>query len=83
MDKVLICLYVPLLEQTYDIYIPINKKVSFIKKLIISTLMELTDNLFIANKDIKLSNKNTSRVYEDNEFIIDTDIRNGTKLVLL
>lgn len=83
MDKVLICLYVPILEQSYDIYIPINKKIIYIKKLMISTIMELTNNSYKANNDIKLSNRNTTRVYEDEEYVINTDIRNGTKLILL
>ena len=32
-NKILICLYIPLIEKKYDLYIPINKKVGTIKKL--------------------------------------------------
>ena len=83
MDKVLVSVYVPYIEQSYDLYIPINKKIIYIKKLIISSIIELTDNNFKANNDICLSNKNSNKIYYDDEFVIDTDIRNGTKLILM
>lgn len=83
MDKVLVSVYVPYIEQSYDLYIPINKKIIYIKKLIVSSIIELTDNNFKANNDICLSNKNSNKIYSDDEFVIDTDIRNGTKLILM
>lgn len=83
MDKVLVSVYVPYIEQSYDLYIPINKKIIYIKKLIVSSIIELTDNNFKANNDICLSNKNSNKIYYDDEFVIDTDIRNGTKLILM
>ena len=33
-NKILIELYIPLIEKNYDLYIPINKKVGTVKKLI-------------------------------------------------
>ena len=43
-NKILICLYIPLIEKKYDLYIPINKKVGTIKKLIEEGLLEITEN---------------------------------------
>ena len=83
MDKVLVSIYVPYIEQSFDVYIPINKKIIYIKKLIVSSLIELTDNNYKANNNICLSNRNSSKIYDDEEFVIDTDIRNGTKLILM
>ena len=33
-NKILICLYIPLIEKSYDLFIPINKKIGTIKRLI-------------------------------------------------
>lgn len=83
MNKVLISIYVPLIEQEYDLFIPVNRKVGVIKKLIIKAIVELSDNNYRTNELVKISNRLTNVVYDDNKFIIDTDIRNGTKLILL
>ena len=42
MNKFLVLVYVPLLEEEYNIYIPINKKVGTIKKIIIDSVAELS-----------------------------------------
>ena len=83
MDKVLVSIYVPYIEQSFDLYIPINKKIIYIKKLIVSSIIELTNNNNIKNDNICLSNKSSNKIYDDQEFVIDTDIRNGTKLILM
>ena len=46
-NKILICLYIPLIEKKYDLYIPINKKVGTIKKLIEEGLLEEYINILI------------------------------------
>ena len=83
MDNILVNVYVPYIEQSFDIYIPVNKKIVYIKKLIISAIIELTDGNYKVSGNINLSNKNTSKIYEEQEYIIDTDIVNGSKLILL
>lgn len=83
MNKILVCVYVPLIEQEFDIFIPINRKIGLIKKIIANSIIELTNNSYRINGFIKLSNKKTNHVYNDDEFVVNTDIRNGTKLVLL
>lgn len=83
MNKVLIQLYVPLIEQEYNLFVPINKKIGIVKRLIENSIIELTDGNFKTNGTTKLYNKMTSIVYNDEHFIKDTDIRNGTKLILL
>ena len=83
MNKILICVYVPIIEKEFDVYIPVNKKVGYVKKLLIKSISELSDNIFKMNNNVIVSNKLTSNVYNDNDYIIDTDIRNGSKLVIL
>ena len=42
-NKILIELEIPLIEKSYDLYIPINKRIGTVKKLIEEALIELTD----------------------------------------
>lgn len=83
MDKVLVCVYVPLIEKEFDVYIPVNKKISFIKKLLVKSISELSNGNYKVNGNVKISNKITNNVYNEEEYIINTDIRNGSKIVIL
>ena len=43
MDKVLVKLYVPVLEEVYDIWIPTRKKIYNVVKLIVRIIDELNE----------------------------------------
>ena len=82
-NKVLIKLYVPEIDYTFDLFIPVNEVVWKIKKLLVKSVNDLTGvNLNMAD-EFALINKNTSSMYDNNEIIINTDIRNATELILL
>lgn len=82
-NKVLIKLYVPELDSSFDLYIPINEIVWKITKMLVKSVSDLTSNNIDGQKEFILLNKTTTRMYNSNEIIINTDIRNGTELVLI
>lgn len=82
-NKVLVKLYVPELDTNFDLYIPINEIVWKITKMLVKSVSDLTSNNINGNKEFILLNKTTTRIYNSNEIIINTDIRNGTELVLI
>ena len=83
MNKVLICVFVPTIEQSYELFVPINRKIGLIKKMVAKSIIDMTNNEYQINSELKLINKSTNYVYKDDEYIINTDIRNGAKLILL
>ena len=83
MNRVLVRLYVPLLEKQYDIWIPINKSIYYIIKAFIKGINAINKIEYIYNGSFpRLYNRSTSDVYDINKRVIDTDIRNGTELIL-
>lgn len=80
-NKVLIKLIVPDIDETYDIFLPINKKVGEIVILITKSINE-HELLALPNNKV-LYNRSTGKNYEPNDLISNTDIRNGTSLILL
>ena len=82
-NKILIKLYIPSLTQHYDIYIPANEMVWKVKKLIIKSIADLKDVSIEDNQNYILMDMETGKIYKSNEVIIDTDIRNYSKLVLI
>lgn len=83
MNRVLIRVYAPLLEKKYDVWVPINKS-------IYEVIINLVKGINSINKiecDMKeipnLYDKESSEIYDINFKIIDTNIRNGSEVILL
>ena len=82
-NKILVELEIPLIEVKYDMFIPINKKVGTIKSLIEKSLIELTDMAYIPRPDTNLYSKETGDVYDVNKTVRDTDLKNGSRVILI
>lgn len=81
-NKVLIKLDVFELDDTFDVFIPVNEVVWKIKAMLAKSVSDLEYLEFNPNDDYIIINKKTGQIYNNNEVIIDTDIRNGTELLL-
>ncbi len=82
-NKILVELYIPLIEKNYDLYIPINKKVGTVKKLIEEGLLDLTDHDYIIKEDSNFYSKETGEIYDVNKTIRETDLKNGSRIILI
>ena len=79
--KVLIKLFVPEIEETYEMYIPINKTIGEISELL-SKLVNDLSKVYPVKKNACLCNRYTGIIYEKQYLIRNTDIRNGTDLII-
>ncbi len=82
-SKVLVKLIIPEIDMTYDVYLPVNKKIGNIIYLLIKAIHELSNNVYPINETAMLYNVDTSEKYNSNILLANTNIRNGTKLVLI
>lgn len=82
-NKILISLEIPLIETKYDLFVPINKKVGTIKTLIENSLQELTENAYTPKEDTNFYSKETGEIYDVNKTIRDTDLKNGSRIILV
>ena len=82
-NKVLVSVNVPSLEEKYDIYIPVNRKIHSVLKMIMMSLYELSRGSFDMQKKYVLYNALTGTMYDMNMLVRDTDIRNGSMIILL
>lgn len=80
--KVLIKLFVPEIEQSYELYIPVNKTVLQVSKLLNLILQDITSNVYPIKEDIHLANHRTGKLYKKENYIRDTDIRNGSQIII-
>ncbi len=81
--KVLIKLYVPEIEENFELYIPINKTIFQVSKLINSIISEITSSVYPIKEHNTLYDRQTGKVYDYNLLVRTTDIRNGSELILL
>jgi len=82
-NKVLIELIVPSIDEKYDIFIPVNLKVGEIINLINKSLKELNYGLYQSDIKRSLYDCSSGNNFSLNELIINTNIRNGSKLLLI
>lgn len=81
-NKILITIYVPFIEKKYELYIPLNKKVGYLKQMIVTSIRNQNDNN-IDSDDLKLYDKETGDFLQSNVYVKDTKIRNGSILFLI
>lgn len=82
-SKILIELEIPLIEKRYDLFIPINKKVGTVKNLIENALVELTDSAYVPKDDSNFYSKETGEIFDVNKTVRDTNLRNGSRIILI
>jgi len=81
-NKILIKLIVPVLMSEYEIFIPVNERITKIKELIINSLKDLSDGEFDTTKKYNLVDPDTGEVYDNKSIIRDLNIINSKKLIL-
>lgn len=82
MNKLLISVEVPSIEKNYDLFIPINKKMGTIKKYLIKSIKELSEDILI-EKDYLFFDIDTGVKYGNDVYVKDSGIKNGTRIMMV
>lgn len=84
MNKYLITVIVPIIELEYDVYIPNNKKIGTIKTLILESISELSNNFFNRKiSEVRMIDRDTGNEFENNIYVKDSGIKNGSKVIII
>lgn len=81
-NKVLVEIVIPRLDERYNIFLPINKRIGNIVLLVNKAIEELSNGIYKCNKQASLYNSETGERYDTNKLLYETNIRNGSVLVL-
>lgn len=82
-NKVLVKLIVAANDQEIDCFIPINEKIYNIKKIFLKYVFDSTNIEEDVVNQYVLINGRTNMVYNNNDRIVNTDIRNCSELILI
>ena len=82
-NKILVKLIVPELDSEFDVFIPVNELIWRVKSIFIKCVSDISNISLDSERMYVLINKDNNTVYTNNEIVINTDIRNGTELILI
>lgn len=83
MNKILLEVYLPLLEQSYEIFVPTHNKIQNIIDLTIKAVGEMLDDNTLTNENKVLCSKKDGRIYDNNMNIKESGLENGSQVVLI
>lgn len=83
MDKVLVEVYVPVLDRSYDIFIPLRSPMFEVLELIKKAVKEMSDGRFIANENTAICHRENGTIININLSVYELEIKNGSKLMLI
>ncbi len=80
--RVYVIIYAPLIERKYEVLIPIDRRVHEVVSLFVKSIPELSTNYYQTHKP-NIYNKVNGTLYDMNSIIKDSNIRTGTRLLLI
>ena len=83
MNRVLVKVFFPQIDKWYETWIPLNKTISSIIKLLSQGVNDLNEGVYPIDSSLILYNRQTGDYYNPNTIAKYTDIKNGTELILI
>ncbi len=81
-NKVNVDLLVPSIGEKFNLFIPVNKSVGEIIVILNNTINEIT-GYFPQNKYLSILDVLENKIYDYNQMLINTGIKNGSVLALI
>lgn len=82
-NKVLVDVIVPLLETKYQMFIPINKRISIVVKLIEKALIEITNGYYPMKEGSIIIDAESGNVFDINITVKESKMINGSQIILI
>lgn len=82
-NKYLVELFVPSLDRIFNVYIPVNRRVGNVINLLNKAISELTNGEYVGNNQTCLYDRETGQKLEPNQLIRETNIKNGSGILML
>ncbi len=81
--KALVEISVPAAARKFDVYIPLESKMSEVIKLVSTALSDLSDGKYKATEDAILCDADTGIIYNINVEVAELGIKTGSRLMLI
>ena len=82
-NKALVEIFVPAAGERYDVYIPLDVRMSEVLQLVSKALSDLSGGRYQAARDAVLCDADSGIIYNINMEVAELGIRNGSRLLLI
>ena len=82
-NKALVEIFVPATREKYDVYIPLESRMSEVIKMVSGALSDLSGGKFRANHETVLCDADTGIIYNVNMEVAELGIKTGSRLMLI
>lgn len=83
MDKLLISVFVPVIDRSYSVEIPINVETKTMVDIVQKMIVELSNEAYQVNENAKLYDKATGTLINQNNIVKFSGLGNGSYLMLI
>lgn len=80
--RVYVIVEMPILDRKYELLVPIDRRIHDLISVLVKAVPELKSNFYERREPVLMS-KTNGTIYDLNAVIKNTDIKNGTRLLLL
>jgi hypothetical protein len=80
--RVYVIVELPILDKKYELLVPIDRRIHDLITVLKKALPELSDDFYERREPVIMS-KTTGELYDMNVVIKNTNIKNGTRLILI
>ena len=83
MDSIYVNVFVPALDQYFDIELPINLEMKYVVANLQNAIKEITEDAYVINNDVKIFDKNTGDLINTNNIVKYSGLKNGSSIMLV
>lgn len=83
VNKILVRLYVPVIDECYDIKIPLDKKLYKVIYLLIKSIYDLSEGAYMPQSSPRLYDKWSAQYFDVDLTARENNIQNGAELILI
>lgn len=83
MDKILVTVHVPVIEENYDFFLPINLPMSFIANALQDSIAELSNGAYKKKDRIVMFDSIDGKIINQNNIVKFSGLRNGSDILII
>jgi len=83
MSKILVEVYLPAADKTYDVFLPLESKIYEVIQMLSSIMGDLAGGFFTASDDTVVCYRDTGAVLDINKSVYELSLLNGSKLIII
>jgi len=83
VEKILVDIYIPALNKSYDVYLSLSSKIHEAEVLLANAIKDISDGYFVSTQDTVLCDRVTGNILDINKSATELGLQNGSKLMLI